>query len=203
MATPQPATGIFPPALEQVNLSEQVAESFGWLPGYAGVICSISCVFALVESPGLRRGDVFSIAFTAGLGVLSGLLLWWEFRRRARRTVMVPRGGVVGIYRNHQFAEAMAPTQMRFYKLHPFNTLRTVIVPAFVGVMLLGMPFFAKNGSPGDRWTLPALGAIILIGSASGIRTRMMLEHWYIPKGRRSEEVMLGKAEVRRVLSGQ
>jgi len=205
MATPQIAPGTFPPQLDQINANEQVPQSFGWLPGYCGaLLLAASLIIAFISHPAGWWSVPANLGAEIGVGALGALLLWWEFRRRTRRVVLVPRSGLIGIYRNRELAAAIAPAQMRFYKLHWFNTARLVMVPAIVGGILLFLPFFAgKPANHGDDYLLQAMGLGILIAVASGARTRIMLEHWYIPKGKRSQEIMLKRDESRRVLAGQ
>ena len=205
MATPQIATGNFPPQLDQVNVNEQIAQSFGWLPGYCGVLLVAFCAWgAAIQHRDGWWSDPRNLALVAGAGVLGALLIWWEFRRRTQPTVLVPRNGMIGIYRGGQLAQAIAPAQMRFYKLHWFNTARLVIVPAIAGGILLLVPLFdSPRTTTGDERLLQVMGLGILVAVASGVRTRIMLEHWYIPRGKRTQEIMLKKNQSRRVLSGQ
>lgn len=196
----QATSTIFPPDLDQINVVEQSPELFGWLPSYVGLLSLAACIAMLASSKPLKS-DLAGYAIAAGLGIFAGLMLWYEFRRRSHRTVLVARGGDIGVYRNRAFVSTITTNQLVRYQLNWFNTIRFLLGPVAAGcILLFGPLFWGKPASSSELWGLPVGGIVILIGCASGIRTRILLEHWRIPKGRRSEEIMFAKGTGRGIL---
>jgi len=122
------------------------------------------------------------------------VLLWWEFRRRARRTVLVPRDGIIGIYRGRQFAQTMELHQMKVRRFSRYSTIRTaILLPLCVGYFLV-MPLIDRS-----YWPLGVAGLLLLIGLISGARTRFMLDHCIIPGAKYEQDLLLDKADMQRL----
>jgi hypothetical protein len=199
MSSPQSAPSIFPPSLDQTTGNEQLPEQFGWLPAYMGVL-SLAGAIGMFASVHPLKSDLAGWGIAAGLALFAAWMLWYEFRRRSRRTVLVSRSGSIGIYRKGEFVQAMTPRQLTYYKLDFFNTIRMVIVPTIAGlIFLLGPLFWGKPTDKSTLWGFPLAGVVILLGCASGVRTRLMLDHWHIPKKKGHEEILLKKGEGQRL----
>lgn len=188
----------FPASLGHVDASHQIAESFGFMPGFVGTLF-IAIAVVLLLDPDLRLIPEFA-ASAAGFGVAGVLLWWYEFRRRVRRTVLVPRNGLVGIYRQGARADIIEPAAVSPYKLHPLNTFKVVGMPVIFGLILfVGIATNTQRPMESDDWGLLGMSAVIFVGCASGIRTRILLKHFYIPKGKWRQEIMLSTADQHRL----
>jgi hypothetical protein len=194
METSQPAV-TFPPTLEGVPQAEQIAQCFGWLYGYFGVLAIVAAIGAAFG--GLWKefsGDWTVLGLMIALTLAGPILLWWEFRRRATRTVLVPRGSVIGIYQRRKFVQTMRPEEMTVVRLN-----RTKSIRAAVGLPLCAAVFITIGLIDRNNWPWAVIGILILIGCISGLRTRFMFEHCNIPVGKYGKDLMIDKARKRRL----
>lgn len=207
MATAQTSTSQddFPAELNQVPLSDRVPEAFGWLPFLIGGTLLCLAVFLLTAtSPPGTGSDTGFYGIIAGTAVAGILLLYYEFRRRPNRTVLVPRNDAIGIYRKRRFAGVISPDEVIHYKLSWWNTFWFVSIPLLLtACALIGPIMWTAQGDRNtvDKLGVFALGLLFLTFTASMIRTRLMCVHFYIPRGRRQEEVMFPRSEARRVVN--
>jgi hypothetical protein len=199
MSGSAPEDSGFPATLDHVDAIHRIAESFGFMPGFVGTLC-IAFGLVILLAPGLNPPPALA-AGAAGLIVAGALLWWYEVRRRGRRTVLVPRNSLVGIYRNSERDEIVGPDTVLPYKLHWVNTFKVVGMPLAFGLMIVGafIVTIATRPIQSDDWGLLVFGSLFLIGAASGIRTRILLKHFYIPNGKTRQEIMLSSADERRL----
>lgn len=178
MATPQPA-GQFPARISAVPRSEWIPQRFGWTPAGFGILAIAAFCEALFR-PDLAENMIRDIdwpwlslgVLRVGLLVFATLLLTWEFRRRARRTVLVPRNGMVGIYHNFAFVEAISPGQINPYILHRGRT-RIMVIAAISSLVMLTAGVLDNDAGPG--LILFALALFTVFASQSFIR--IALQH--------------------------
>ena len=178
MATPQP-NSLFPAEIGAVPRSEWIPQRFGWAPAGLGILAiAVFCetlfrpdlagnMIRDLDWPWLSRG-----VLRGGLLVFGPLLLTWEFRRRARRTVLVPRNGMVAIYHNFNFVVAIRPGEIKPYILRP-RTTAIMVLAAISSLVLLTAGVLNNDAGPG--WILLALA--LFTGFSSASFTRIGLQH--------------------------
>src|SRR5215471_11155526 len=207
MAMPIPPAS-FPPSLDEIPVSERISENFGWVPGGLGVLAVVTFLSSFVRPElwdrllaGIDQQSSPASALSAwlriGLFSIGGFLIWWEFRRRARRTVLVTRNGFVGIYRNGQFVEGIAPAGMTLFKLNGGVTFMMAMMP----VAGFGLIFGSLSGKDAPEPLMTLSGLALMIGNSSSLFTRTRFAHWRVPTkdAGGDEQVMLKKAEVGRL----
>jgi len=197
----------FPASLNEIPSPERIPENFGWVPGGFGVLAVVTDLGSFVwpelwvrllagadQSP---PASSFTAGLRIGLLAIGGLLIWWEFRRRDRRTVLVPRNGFVGIYRKGQFVEAIAPKRMTRFVLNRGVTLMMAMMPLAV----FGLIFGSLSGKDAPEPLMTLCGVALLIGNSSSLFTRTRFAHWRVPTkdAGGDEQVMLKKADVGRL----
>ncbi len=198
MAEPLAAAGdgIFPPTLEEVPAGERATEQFGWMPVVCGVVL-VGFAFGLASE---RRSNLTA---AAPLGLVGVLLAFYEVWRRRAPTSVARRGNQVAVYRGGRLAESVAVGQITRYYLNLLNTLKVLLIPAVL--VMVGVILFIRPGPLKDGETMLALGSLALgfVTGSSLVRTRFLLHHYYVPKGRRREEVLLGRADSARLFGPQ
>jgi hypothetical protein len=203
----QPLPASFPASVDSVPESERISENFGWVPGGLGALAVVTVLASLVRPElwdrllaGLDPKSVpaasLSAAVRVGLLSIGAGLIWWEFRRRSRRTVLVWRNGLVGIYRSGHFVEEIGPARMTVFRLNAGVTLIMALMPLACVGLIVG----SLSGAALEPLMLLS-GIALIIGDSSSLFTRTRFVHWIVPtKGRWGEEqIMLKKAEVKRL----
>ena len=178
MSTSQPAPLLFPAVISAVPRSEWISEQFGWMPGGFGIL-SIAGFCETLIRPAFAEDVSRSLDWPwLSLGVLrvvsvvfGALLLTWEFRRRARRTVLVRRNGMVGIYHNLNLIEAISPRQIQPYILSRGRT-RVMVLAAISPLVLLIAGIMDNDVGP--RSILFALAIFNMFSSLSFTRIRLI-----------------------------
>jgi hypothetical protein len=209
MAIPIPPTP-FPLSIDAIPVSERISENFGWVPGGLGVLAVVTFLTSFVRPElwdrllaGIDRHAPSASSVSVGLRIalisIGGLLIWWEFRRRSRRTVLVPRNGFVGIYRDGQFVEGIPPTRMTLFRLNRGVTFMMAMMP----LAGFGLIFGSLSGTDAPEPLMTLSGTALLIGNSSSLFTRTRFAHWRVPTKDRGgdEQVMLKKAEVGRLFN--
>lgn len=209
MAIPTPSAS-FPPSLDETHISERISENFGWVPGGLGVLAVVTFLSSFVRpelwdrllagiAPQSSPASSLGSGLRIGIFSIGGLLIWWEFRRRARRTVLVLRHGFVGIYRNGRFVEGIVPARMRLFKLNGGLTFLMAMMP----LAGFGLIFGSLSGKDAPQPLMALSGVALMIGNSSSLFTRTSFAYWLVPtKGAGGEEqVMLKKAEVGRLFN--
>ncbi|HEY0320224.1 MAG TPA: hypothetical protein VGC66_04570 [Pyrinomonadaceae bacterium] len=205
MATDEASTSQdgFPAELEQVPLTGRVLEAFGWMPSLiGGALLGMAMYILFFAPPSAASSGMYGVI--AGMAVGGILLLYYEVRRRLNRTVLVPREELIGIYRKRKFARHITVNEITPYKLSWSNTFTYLFIPVILTVSLLFVSIApqTQQGAPSARLGALVGGLLMLAASVSLIRTRLLCRHFYIPKGKRSqEEILLTGAEASRVFS--
>ena len=172
----------FPHDLEYVAAHERVAETFGLTPSLLATgLFGAAAVYGIgAKAP---EDALWIWAMVAGF-ILAGLgLIWYEIHRREQRVVFVLHDRQLAIYRGGLLSDVITPSQVVRYQLSVLNTIRYLLVPSVAALVLLA-------GGASDPRML-ALGIFCLSIVGSMVWTRILCKHFYIPKGRRNEEVML------------
>ena len=195
----QAAFSEFPPTLDTIPEELRVPESFGWTPGALGAACVLSGAAMLVYSHGLSD-NLWGGGIVVGLGAL---FLWWEYSRRQRRTVLVPQGGVIGVYRKGAFDLAVSPGQIQYYKLHWLNTARFLIIPGAAAAGLISAAVGDSGGMDRGMWLFLAVsGATCLLIFGLVVHSRILLKHFYVPRKKgRAERILLTREMAGRIYS--
>jgi hypothetical protein len=120
-------------------------------------------------------------------------MIWWEFRRRARRTALVPRSGAIGVYRSGLLSHATTLDQLKIWRLSSGRRLRVFVLwPIIVATFLV-------LGALSHSWALVIIDALIVIGSIPGARSLLKLEHCVVPGPKRPQDILVQKADIKRL----
>lgn len=198
MASSAQPGSVFPESLEEVAAAERIPESLGYLPGYLGVLSLCGTLPLLLDRTTVW--DAVSLGIVAGGAVIGLPLLWYEWRRRKNRTVLVPRSGMVAVYRKRRLAQVIEAGAITPHPLNFMNHIHLIVLPGLFGLVLLGAPLIAGKMPSGDTWALPIIGALVLVAVASGVRTRIFLKHFFIPKRKWREEILLSGDNLSRLI---
>ena len=195
MAT-DPASRDFPAALSDVPAATRVREAFGWMPGVAGLaLLAFNAWLLRTEPPAALEGVGVVLA------LLGALLLGHELRRRVNRTVLVPRGGAIGVYRRRRLAQVIGAGDVVPYALRWINTVQFLALPVTLAGAFLFLSVMPAQRYVADEerlaWLVAGLGAAGT--GASLVRTRIVCRHFMIPRGRGREEILLPGAEASRL----
>jgi hypothetical protein len=193
MATPQTAPGTFPPNLNAVPRNEHVVECFGWLYAFFGTIFFSVSVIALLNGGWTDVRDLATRLFIAGMAPAGAAMIWWEFRRRARRTVLVPRSGAIGVYRGGQFSHTTALDQLKIWRLSSGRRLRVFVLWPIIVVTFLVLGVMSRS------WPLVIVDALLIVGSIPGARSLFKLEHCVVPGPKRPQDILIEKTDIQRL----
>jgi hypothetical protein len=195
-----PAAGndVFPAALAAVPDGEQAPESFGWSPVVWGAALLVTAA-AWLRFPDSRGWNAMSLAILGVLIASGALLVFYEVRRRQTRTVLVSREGRLGVYRAGALAAAITPSQVTRYYLSHMNTFRYLLLPAMGTVGGIAVAISPQVIQRGESLGFVLGSAGLATFLASLVRTRILLHHYLLPKGKRRETVMLDRASSSRL----
>lgn len=193
MATQAPAPGTFPQNLDAVPRNEQVVECFGWLYAFFGTIFLSLSAAALLGGVVQDLKDLATKAFVIGMAPAGAAMIWWEYRRRARRTVLVPRSGAIGVYRGGQFSHTTAADQLKVWRLSSGRRLRVFVLWPIIVVTFLVLAAMSRS------WPLLIVDALIIMGSIPGARSLLKLEHCVVPGPGRPQDLLIEKSELNRL----
>ena len=192
-----PASPHFPATLDQTPPRERLTEVFGLAPTLFGLGLLVHGISVLAVSPPVLRDDLGDLLLP-GLCMLAGLAcLAYEVYRRTRRTRLLPRGDGFGVYRGAAFSEEIHRSQVIEYKLEHLNTFKMVVGPLVIGGLLLFLAL--KPGQNNLRLFLGGMGSVLLGLAVSTLVTRLACRHFFIPRGAKTETVMLFQREARRL----
>jgi hypothetical protein len=197
-APPAPQAPGFPPRIEDVPVEARVPERFGWLAGAAAIACAV-CAFTW---SGPRGGsDLETLGTRAGCVLGAILFAGYEIGRRLRRTVLVPRGGSIGVYRKGALDTVIGRAHMAPYELRATITFRYLWLPALLGPFLVVLGVVGLVGSTDKATSLLTTvgGAYVTAIAASIVWTRIMGKHFYIPKSGGQEEVIFTAKDLARI----
>jgi hypothetical protein len=126
----------------------------------------------------------------------------YEVWRRVKRTVLVPRGASIGVYRKGALAMVIGRAHMQPYELHILNTIRYLLPAVLIGPITLlgGLAGIGSNRDPLGTVLVIAVGAWVTAIGASIVWTRIIGKHFYLPIGRGREEVVFTKGDLARLL---
>jgi hypothetical protein len=196
MATPAATPGTFPQNLDAVPRNEQVVECFGWLYAFFGTMFFSLSVVALLNGGWTDVRDLATRLFIVGMAPAGAAMIWWEFRRRARRTALVPRSGAIGVYRGGKFSHTITLDQLKIWRLSSGRRLRVFVLWPIIVVTFLVL------GALSHSWALIIVDALIIVGSIPGARSLLKLEHCVVPGPARPQDILIEKADITRLAGG-
>jgi len=199
MTTPQAAAASFPASLVQVDPREQVLERFGLLYGYFGALAAIGAILAYL--PGNRGwwGDTNLMGGVVLLTLGGPAAIWWELERHKRRTVLVARGGMIGIYQLGNFVRAIGTSELLEREPPTFikvQYLFGLFLFTLFCVFFLSMPLWLADPS---RWLGLVVGVLMVVPCVVGLQSFVKLWHFVIKGYKGGGVLLISKADMSRL----
>lgn len=202
----------FPPQLDHTEIETRCArESFTWGPQTLWLLCGLIWLFYFLarDIPELGRNTAL---VGSGATVLAVVALWYELRRRNRRTVLYPLGGRIGCYSGNVFQYSFAPGEMVRVRQDFFQRSMIVLktlVPMLILMAILGVVMWDGLKQPGPRhWQDIAVLIYSMLFAVFGFvaifRSNITLSFFWLPngKGKTDKPVHFHPRELRKLESG-
>ncbi len=180
----------FPPALESVPAEARLPETFAFTPGAlaAGAVLGLAGWLITLGSRGATSlEDLYVPA-----GCVAGALLFgiWEVFRRLGRTVVAFHGDQIGVYRSGKLVDVAYRSQIMVYQLSVINTVRELVAFGMLGMMALGGGAMTVARDLGMGLIFLGVGIGLSGAFVSSIYARIACRHFFVPKGKSTEQVM-------------
>lgn len=188
----------FPPTIDPIPAEGRLVETFAFIPGALGIGGLLAFVGSCIgiASHGFRAMDQLYVPAACFFG---GVLLGgWEIWRRIGRSTVVFWGPQIGIYREGKLSQTAYRSQITIYQLNIANTIREVMGFGLMALFGGGWGLFSIKGDLGMGLTGIGIGIGAVGAFASSIYARIACRHFFLPKGKSSEQVMFTRGECNR-----
>jgi hypothetical protein len=202
----------FPPQIDLAEIEARCArESFTWGPQAFWLFCGLIWLFYFFmgDIPELARN---TLLFAAGSTLLAALAVWYEMRRRNRRTILYPLGGRIGVYRGNAFQYSFSRGEMVRERPDFFGwimVLFKLLLPMLMLMAIVGVVMYdaLKHSGP-QPWQGIALFVYLMLFALFGFvalyRSHISLAFFWIPnsKGKTDKRLYLHPWELRKIEEG-
>lgn len=200
----------FPAQLDSEMESYGVRESVAWGPQTLVLLSGLVLLYLFV----VREAGLFWNWITTGIAgamaLLAALAVQYAVRRHARRIVLLPWSGQLGLYRGGVFQYSFGPAEMlrnpvsTLYTLHELLIMLAMI--AIAGLFLWeGVVRNPAESPPADL----ALGIyplfFAIFGLVAVVRSHVLMAWYWLPNGKGKTNVSIGlsRKENRKLQSGK
>lgn len=182
----------FPAQLDHVEIENRCAsESFTWGPQALWLLCGLIWIFYFLvrDVPELARNTALIGAVAT---LLSAVGVWYDRRRRKRRTVLCPLGGRIGCYSGNAYQYSFAPEEMVRVRMDFFGWGMMVLkglVPMVLIIVIILVVMLDGLRSPGPHgWQ--DIGVFLyavlfaVFGFVAIFRSRITLTFFWVPSAK-------------------
>lgn len=188
----------FPPTLEGVPTEGQLVETFAFIPGALALGGVLSLIGSFVYIGKHQFREMGDLVWPAGCFFGAVIFGAWEIWRRMGRTTVLFWGDQIGLYRGGKLQQTAYRSQIQIYQLNILNTIRELIGFGFFALVGLFVGLAALGSDLGTGLSFIG-GAIGLISAfISSIYARVACRHFFVPKGRGTEQVMFTRGQATR-----